>query len=55
MNGCVVVSCLYENLTRESRCVNVNHVILNIEYLFGKDCELVFHYLIEYNFLFKFL
>ncbi|KAL4493670.1 hypothetical protein ABPG72_004163 [Tetrahymena utriculariae] len=46
---------LYECFKRDTPCMNMNHIAINIEYLIGKEPELVFYYLIEYNILFKVL
>lgn len=48
-----IVSSLYSSFARDAPCTNANHVLMIVEYLFGKEADLVFHYLIEYNLIFK--
>jgi len=48
-----IVSNLYYSFTKETPGMNINHVLMGIEYLIGKEPDLVFYYLIEYNMLFK--
>lgn len=48
-----IVSNLYDSFTKETPGININHILMGIEYLIGKEPDLVFYYLIEYNMLFK--
>ena len=33
--------------------ININHIVMNIEYILGKDLNICFYYILEYNLLFK--